>query len=233
MKQVFTLLIAGLAAFNTQAQTLKEFFTNESTPLTYLGVDFSATKIQGETATATEIKGKFEAINEVVINEAKKYDVQGAFKRSSITNSVDVVKAVNDKVDADKIKTDNTADVSGTLKPEDIAKHVKDYNLSGKKGIGLVLIMDGMSKSEKEANMYVTLVDMAAKKVLFTQRMTGKAMGFGFRNYWAYTVYKVLNDIDKHEYKDWKNNAANAPEVKEEPVATEKDAPKPKKGKKA
>jgi len=110
------------------------------------------------------------------------------------------------------------------LKPEDIKKHVKSYDLSGKKGIGLVFVMEGMSKTNKEATMYVTLVDMASKKVLLSEQMTGKAQGFGLRNYWAYTVYKVLNAIDKGKYSDWKKTALAAPDVKEEPVEVPKKA---------
>jgi hypothetical protein len=37
--------------------------------------------------------------------------------------------------------------------------------------------------------------------------MTAKAAGFGFRNYWAKTVYEVLDDIKKSKYKEWKANA--------------------------
>jgi hypothetical protein len=207
MKRTFVLLFVCFAALNGYAQTLKEFFANESTPLTYLGVDFSLTKVQGEAIISSEIKPKFEAINEVIITEVKKYDVADAFNRPSVTNYLDAVKAENDKINADQVKTDNVADVTTATKPDDIAKHVKSYNLSGKTGIGVVFIMDGMSKANKEASMYVVLLDMATKKVLLSNRLTGKAQGFGFRNYWAYTVYKVLDDIDKHEYKSWKSNA--------------------------
>jgi hypothetical protein len=197
-----------LSAGNSYAQTLKEFFSDETTPLTYLGVDFSATKIEGEAATGNEIVSKFEPINSVIITESKKYDVAGSFKRASVTNSLDAVKKLNTGVKPDDIKTDNVADVQKGLTPADIDKHVKMYDLSGKKGIGLVFIMDGMSKTNKEAHVYATLIDLSSKKVLLTERISGKAQGFGFRNYWAYTIYKVLNSIDHGKYTEWKNKSA-------------------------
>jgi hypothetical protein len=203
-----------LFTVNGHAQTLKEFFTNESTPLTYLGVDFSVTKVQGEAATPNEIHDKFEPINSVIITEVKKYNVAEAFKRGSVTNELDAVRKVNEAAKVDGLKTDNVADVTKGLTPEEISKHVKSYQLSGKKGIGLVFIMDGMSKTNKEAYVYVTLLDLATKKVLLTERLTGKAQGFGFRNYWAYTIYKVLNTIDKGKYSDWKKKTAAEPDVK-------------------
>jgi hypothetical protein len=218
----FALLLLSLT---TKAQTLKEFFNHDTVPLTYLGVDFSLAKVQGETAIASQMRDKFEEINNVITNEQKKYDVAGSFRRGHVTNELTTVNKLNAARNTETLKTDDVADMEkNALKPEDVEKHVKSYDLSGKKCIGLVFIMDGMSKTNKEATMYVTLLDLSSKKVLLTKRMTGKAQGFGFRNYWAYTVYKVLHDIDKDDYSDWKKDALAAPDVKEEPVEVPKKA---------
>lgn len=208
------LILVCLSTGNSHAQTLKDFFNDESTPLTYLGVDFSAVRIEGEAATAAEIVSKFEPINSVILTESKKYDVAGSFKRASVTNSLDAVKKLNAGVNPGTIKTDNAGDLDKGLTTADIDKHVKKYDLSGKKGIGLVFIMDGMSKTNKEAYIYATLIDLASKKVLLTERMTGKAQGFGFRNYWAYTIYKVLHSIDHGKYKEWKDKSATTADTK-------------------
>ncbi|PWV50696.1 hypothetical protein [Chitinophaga sp. S165] len=217
----FVLVFVCLSAGHSQAQTLKEFFSNESTPLTYLGVDFSAAKIEGETATAAEIINKFEPINTVITTESKKYDVAGAFKRSSISTFLDAVQTINAGVNPTTLKTNNVADLEKGLTPADIDKHVKKYDLKGQKGIGLVFIMDGMSKTNKEAYVYATLIDLSSKKVLLTERFTGKAQGFGFRNYWAYTIYKVLNSIDHGKYKEWKNKSTATAETKVAAVKSE------------
>jgi hypothetical protein len=219
---LFSLLLLSLA---TQAQTLKEFYNNDTIPLTYLGVDFSLAKVQGETAIASQMRDKFEEINNVVTNEQKKYDIAGSFRREHVVNELSAVNKLNAARNTETLKVDDEAAMEkDSVKIADIAKHVKSYELSGKKGIGLVFIMDGMSKLNKEATMYVTLLNLSNKKVLFTERMTGKAQGFGFRNYWAYTVYKVLHSIDKDDYSDWKKEALAAPDVKEELVAEAKKA---------
>lgn len=210
----FALVFVCLSAGNSQAQTLKEFFSNESTPLTYLGVDFSATKIEGEAATAAEMINKFEPINSVITTEAKKYDVAGTFKRTSVSNYLDAVQKLNEGVNPTTLKTSSVADLEKGMTPADIEKHVKKYDLHGQKGIGLVFIMDGMSKTNKEAYVYATLIDLSTKKVLLTERFTGKAQGFGFRNYWAYTIYKVLNSIDHGKYKEWKNKSTATAETR-------------------
>ncbi|WP_343690208.1 hypothetical protein [Chitinophaga sp.] len=236
-KQPFLLLTLFLlcsTGLHSYAQNLKEFFANTSTPLTYLGVDFSLAKIQGEAATATEIKEKFEPINSVIITEAKKYDIPGALKRSTpVINDLDAVNKLNGNANVAGMKTDNVSDL-GKVTPEDVAKHVKTYNLSGKKGIGLVFVVDGMSKTDKEASMYAVLLDMGTKKVLNAEKLTGKAKGFGFRNYWAYPIYKVLETISTDRYKDWAKAAAAAPEEKvAEAPKVDTVKPKAKKGKKA
>lgn len=236
-KAVLSMLILCGLSVAAKAQTLKEFFSNESTPLTYLGVDFSLARVQGESATANDMRDKFEAINNVIVNEAKKYDIADAFNRSSVKNDLTAINKKNAAVNTESIKTENSADMS-RLKPEDIARAVKSYDLSGHKGIGLVFIMEGMSKPEKEGYVYATLIDMSTKKVLHTERMREKAQGFGFRNYWAYTIYKALEGIDKHEYKTWKGKYENQVEevvVKEEvkaaAPATPAEAKKAKKKK--
>jgi len=210
----FAFVLVCLSAGRSHAQTLKEFFSDESTPLTYLGVDFSAAKIEGEAATPSEIVNKFEPINTVIVTEVKKYDVAGSFKRGSVINYLDAVAKVNAGVNPATVKANGVSDLEKGLTTADIDKQVKTYNLSGKKGIGLVFIMDGMSKTNKEAYVYATLIDMSSKKVLLTERFTGKAQGFGFRNYWAYTIYKVLNSIDHGKYKEWKSKASATAETR-------------------
>ncbi|MCF6405567.1 hypothetical protein L3C95_21865 [Chitinophaga filiformis] len=210
----FALVFVCLSAGSSYAQTLKEFFSNESTPLTYLGVDFSATKVEGETATAAEIVSKFEPINNVIVTESKKYDIAGTFKRTSVSNFLEAVQKLNEGVNPATIKANGVADLEKGLTAADIDKHVKKYDLHGQKGIGLVFIMDGMSKTNKEAYIYATLIDLSSKKVLLTERFTGKAQGFGFRNYWAYTIYKVLNSIDHGKYKEWKSKSAATAETR-------------------
>jgi hypothetical protein len=210
----FAFVLLFLTAGRSHAQTLKEFFSDETIPLTYLSVDFSLAKIEGEAATTSEIVGKFEPINVVITTEAKKYDVAGSFRRSSVNNYLNAVNKLNESVNQSTLKVNGVSDLEKGLTTTDIEKQVKKYSLPAQKGIGLVFIMDGMSKTNKEAYMYVTLIDITSKKVLLTERMSGKAQGFGFRNYWAYTIYKVLNSIDHGKYKEWKNKTTATADTK-------------------
>ena len=214
MKHVFSskwLFAAMLLFIGTQpasAQTLKEFFNSSEVPLTYLGVDFTQAKVFNDiAANAMDIRDRqFAAINQVIINEPKKYDFQKAFSKSTVTDDISFVNAKNAKIDAEKIIEANSADEM-RFKKATIESIVKGYNFKGKKGIGLMFIMESMNKASAQGAMYVTLIDLASGKVLLTERMTAKAAGFGFRNYWAKTIAEVLKDIQKSKYKEWKANA--------------------------
>ena len=61
----------------------------------------------------------------------------------------------------------------------------------------MLFVIDGMSKSKEEASGWVTFVDMKSKKVLLTEYKTGKAGGFGFRNYWAKSFQNILKAAEK------------------------------------
>ena len=214
MKQVLSLkwllaivfLLAGTQSLSSQ--TLKEFFNSSEVRLTYLGIDFTQAKVFNDiAANAMDIRDRqFAAINQVIVNEPKKYDFQKALSKSNVTNDISFVNAKNAKIDAEKIIESNSADEVRFTKAT-IESIVKGYKFAGKKGIGLMFIMESMNKASAQASMYVTFIDIASGKVLLTERMTAKAAGFGFRNYWAKTVYEVLDDIKKSKYKEWKANA--------------------------
>jgi hypothetical protein len=203
---LMSIVLITLAAKPAVAQTAKEIFTSSEIPVTYLGIDFTQAKLIGDAgADAIDIKNRyFSSINQVVINEPKKFELTKAFQKSNISSDLSFVEARNSKVDADKIKSSNTADDS-RLNAGSIEKIVKEYNFSGKKGVGLLFIMESMNKTAENGSMYVTFIDMPARKVLFTERLTGKAGGFGFRNYWVKPVHEVLDKIEHSKYKEWKS----------------------------
>lgn len=187
------------------SQTAKEIFNSTETPVTYLGIDFTQARLINDAgASGTDLKEKhFPGINQVIVNEAKKYDLAKAF-RKPITNDISVTEKVNATIDADKIKSSSSSD-EARLDAAAIQKVVNQYDLGGKKGVGLVFIMEGLNKPGAKGSMYVTFIDMGTRKVIFTERMTGKAGGFGYKNYWAKSVYEVLEDIEKSKYKEWKS----------------------------
>ena len=209
MKQVlkFTAFIALLffSGTATFSQTAKDVFTNSETPILFLGVDFTKTKVIDElTASEFDLRDKvYPSVNEVIIGEPKKYDLKGAFHKSFIDHDLAAVIAKNSKINAEDIKSTNTADFH-KLQASDIESVVKGYDFGDKKGVGLLFVTEALSKSEKAVAVWVTLIDMKTKKVLMTERMQGKVGGFGLRNYMAAGIKNVIDDIEKKKYNEWK-----------------------------
>jgi len=192
------------------SQNLKDFFNNNSTPLTYLGIDYTKNKLINDPGgNASDIKGRlYSSMNDVVVNEmGKNYNIAGAFDRGGgISTDINAVTERNEKINASDIMSSNAADFY-RLTEADIAGCVKALALKGKDGIGLVFIMEGMKKEEKKSYgaVWVTLIDMKTKKVLMTERMEQEAAGFGFRNFWVSIIKKTIIEIDKKKYKNWKS----------------------------
>jgi hypothetical protein len=192
------------------SQTLKDFFSNSSISLTYLGIDYTKNKLINDPGgNASDIKGRlYNSMNDVVVNEmGKNYNIAGAFNRSSgIIPDISAVTERNEKINVSEIMSYSEVDYN-RLTESDIAGCVKALALKGKEGIGLVFIMEGMKKEEKKSYgaVWVTLIDMKSKNVLMTERMEQEPAGFGFRNFWVSVIKKCIVEIDKKKYKAWKN----------------------------
>lgn len=209
LRKVFVLSIL-IYSTSLNAQDAKKFFSSQDVKTTWLGVDFSEVRVMGDAgATPAEMKDRyFVSINDVIVAETEKYNIADAFRKLNVNIDLTPVSKQNSKIDQEKIKTYNLADLN-RFTPELINKIVSNYNPEGKEGWGIVFLMEGMNKTGQSASMYVTLIDMSTGKVAFTKRMAAKPMGFGFRNYWARTVYEVLKDIRSKEYEKWKAESAN------------------------
>ena len=192
-----------IGSISMQAQTVKDIFS-PSTPITYLGIDYSKAKLIGDAAAdAYDIKNHlYSAMNQVVVNEPKKYDFNKALDKTTVTPEISITEAQNATSVMDSIKSSNPDDFQ-RFSAATISKMIDSYDFKGKKGIGLVFVMEAMSKSQEKGAVWVTFVNMDSKKVLFTERVLGKPGGFGFRNYWVHVILDVLEDIQKTYYKKW------------------------------
>jgi hypothetical protein len=63
--------------------------------------------------------------------------------------------------------------------------------------------MEKFVKLEEAGYMWVVFFDLSNKNILLMENMTGKAGGFGWRNYWARSFYTVLKEIEKTRYNLW------------------------------
>jgi hypothetical protein len=209
----FMLLVTVTHSFS---QTLKEFFNNSTTQLTYLGIDFTKNLIiKDADANSADVVGRlYGSINNLVIKEqgnSVNYDISGAFKRkNAVYIDTGAVTANNKKIDAANIMSSHKSDFK-RLKEADIANCVEALPLESREGTGLVFIMEGMKKimGKGYGAVWVTLIDMKTKQVLMTVRIEHEAEGIGFRNYWVSVIRKTIVDIDWSRYSYWKKKYAH------------------------
>lgn len=206
-KLSWLLTIALFCGITTSAysQTLKDVFSNSASPIFYLGIDFSKAKLL-DNGNPDDIRNRlYASINQLIVNEPKKFDLKSAFHKNNIDYDFGPVNKSNSQANLNDILSTNFADFK-RFKESDVTAIVKNLDLSGKTGIGLLFVMEAMRKQNKkgDASVWVTLIDMKTKKLLMTERMESKGKGgIGFRNYWASAIKDLLDDIEDSKYKEW------------------------------
>ena len=114
-----------------------------------------------------------------------------------------IIEDVNDDVDFIDMVTNKSPKSFSDEKLQEMINRYKTDNMEAK--FGLSFIVHSFNKFQERGNFYVVIFDSKSKKVLFSERMSGEARGFGFRNYWGKTVFNIIKDIKKRRYKKWKN----------------------------
>lgn len=177
--------------------------------ITWLGLDFSRALFVGSFTqfaeageqSGSEIKQKYiPGWNDLVVNERSKFDLKKAYGKENVIYNLDVVTKRNAAIDASKMTALNAQD--DRIKKEDVAKIVSQYK-TGKKGIGLLYIVDTFDKPGEKGIIWVTFFDMATHKVLIAEKFIAKPGGFGLRNYWAKTVFEVMTKSSADAYESW------------------------------
>ena len=179
---------------------------NPSTEVTWLGLDFSGAKFIGDRerlGSESDIRHLLDAINELMINEADKYNVAAAIQKQTVDNEIDVTMEHNAELDVlAMISADGKDHVH--LNRSLVEEIISSYDFKGKSGIGLIFNVESFNKLLEEGSFWITFVNMGSKEVLFTERVTAPPSGFGMRNFWAGSVNGVLAKIKKKEFENWR-----------------------------
>lgn len=206
---MFMKILYGLALIcivsTSYAQDIKEIFISSNTSLEFVGLDFSKAKMVGLEGIKPpdEIQGHyFDAWNGLLLKEITKYDVRRAFNKKQLPYVLNIAQTVNQNANIANLLT-NYSPKAFTKK--DIQTIVEGYNTTSMKAkYGLSFVVHSFNRFQEKGHFYVVIFDVASKQVLFYERVSGEAGGFGFRNYWARTVYNALEDIRDYKYRGWK-----------------------------
>jgi hypothetical protein len=187
-KMLALLLIPVLGFFNNSFAQDKEKAKNISS-VVWFGIDFTAAKFTLITEDPAIVINKYlQSINTVILTEPEKYDIKRFFYKSEVIKNIDLVNEYNSKIDPGTFITSNDHKID----QETIKNIIAKYDVQGKPGTGLLFIAENLNKVTQTGSFYVVFFDIPTKEIIDSRRMVGEAGGFGFRNYWAGAVFKIM-----------------------------------------
>ena len=191
-----TLLIVILIGLSSQlfAQQKRDIF-DPKIKMTWLGLDFTEAKIIGDAEkfqSESDTRKLIMAWNNLMINEAEKFDVGKALQRAPLPQAIPITIAHNEQLNIAGMM-ENTGLLH--LTKEDVSRIVASYDFGSQSGLGVIFIVETFSKLDLQGLVWVTFINMDSKEVLLTDRYTGKPGGFGLRNYWAGCIYNILKQV--------------------------------------
>lgn len=201
MKTLFILLVSTFAFAHLSAQSFGTPEIKQASTLIWYGLDFSQAKLIGSEGFTNpyDVKDRFfQSWNQLMIDEADKYNFRKAF-RTQVEYDLAIVEERNKQPEV----KDLVINSEYYLEKEQIPAIVREY--AGDKypeGVGLVFIVESFNKISSTGHVWVTVFDIASKEVLLTRRYSGEARGFGLRNYWAGSLYKIIQQLEK-DYGKW------------------------------
>jgi len=192
--------------YSSYGQDVREFFTSLEAEVEFVGLDFSQAKMVGLSAknAPDEIQvNYFRAWNDLLMQERQKYDVNRAFMKRSIDYNFKIVNRLNKKIKPVDLLTDLSPQSFSARKLQAIVTCYDTKEMKSK--YGLSFIVHSFNQFRERAYVYVVIFDVRTKRILFSAQTSGDAGGFGFRNYWARTIYNILENIRDYKFKKWKS----------------------------
>jgi hypothetical protein len=193
----------------------REFFTSLEVDVEFVGLDFSQARMVGlsEENVPNEIQGDyFRVWNDLLMKERQRYDVKRAFMKREIAYNFEIVNRLNKKVKSVNLLTDLSPQSFSTKKLQAAVNCYDTKEMKSKYGVSF--IVHSFNQFRERAYVYVVIFDVATKKILFSAQTSGDAGGFGFRNYWARTIYNILEDIRDYKFRKWKKEVKRQALVK-------------------
>ena len=200
MKKQFITIILLIISITVESQSAKDIFTFSNVPVSWLGIDFSHVKLIGEFSqiygageqSDIQIRDKyFPAWNKLILNEPDKYDLKGMLNKDTVIYDIDMLMKINSSTPLENMESYSSPNYT----EEDIKNFLSSYNTEGKKGMGVLFLAESLNKIAKEAYFHFIVIDLKTKELLFHERLRGVPKGFGIRNYWAGSIYRIIKQI--------------------------------------
>lgn len=157
----FLLIVLSQPTFSQQIYHLNDIKNIQA--ITWYGLDFSKGKLENDFKNPKELIQAFiNGWNEYVVSTQA--DIRSLLKKEHLDVDLSIVTERNL----------NFSNSKENLTKGIISQNISGYKVHKTEGIGLVFIIDSFDKSTEKAKVWVTFFDIASKKVLLTEQVTGK-----------------------------------------------------------
>jgi hypothetical protein len=184
MKKFLLMLVCVLNLTTLYAQSSEKIYV--------YGIDYSYAKVYAAEESAEQFSKAFESINMLIVSEPKKFDFSRIFRKKVEVVIEPMLKVVSSSDYSDLIT------LNSTYENPQYSEIIKKYELPQTEGIGAVLVAKLLDKPHNKAHYELITFDIATREILSQKEVSGKAGGFGLRNYWAGSVYKVIKSTKLH-----------------------------------
>jgi len=202
------LLLGSSAPAALWAQSPSDIFGSSKTPITYVGLDFSRVQLVGSSGFNDPVAIKqeyFDKWNDLVLTEFDKYDLRRAFVKEQVDFDTDIVRILNEEVDAANLVINKSAT---PLTRTDLDMMVGRYDFRNvQNNIAAVFVVESFDKIAEKGTFHLVFVNTKTNQIIFTDKVVGEPRGFGFRNYWAGALYDAIEQIRKKKWSQWKKAA--------------------------
>jgi hypothetical protein len=194
---LFAILTLGMCAFAGNKAARNALASVDK--VVWAGVDYSQARLigPGQFVNPNAIfPGMLEAWNQLVLQERMGF-LEKELRKPVVADIAGVTEINKSASGSQIVKAPGASDTirDSHITTDDIARAVRSYKLENKSGVAVVFIVDRLVKLDKkgEGAVYVVAFDIGTREVLSSERIVGRATGFGFRNYW----FRIVKDAEK------------------------------------
>ncbi len=163
--------------------------------LVWCGIDYTLVKFIGSSEEFSDIPKirsyYFRTWNEILLTEKDKYDLNTAFSVSTINYNMEKAITRSEARDMTGIVQFDAYSID----EEQVKSVVSQYIDPSVDKVGAMFVMETLNKIESVSSMWLAVFNLASGEILYMSRYSGEVGGFGFRNYYARSLYNVIKNL--------------------------------------
>ncbi len=178
----------------------------EQDNMVFYGLDFTKARFtggSGMTSPASMQDKYMPALNELMIDERKRYDVAKSYRKKNVEYYFYMADDFNAEFDVYNGYVNGTVE---NLSADEIKSVISTYNDDKHNGLGLLYIVDEVSHGRNLITIQIVFFDINSQEVLLVKRARGGMKGFSIRNYYAGGIRQIIKESEEY-YEKWMKKA--------------------------